>query len=277
MRKSPKFFRVISAVVLLSFLALAILTAGCSSSAGSPLAMMEKLPWDTSQMTYVNVKALRSDPALEDLYGLWRQSMAQIVNTHGIDRNMVHAMALGSNVTLITGKFDLSGVRQELDKRDYDEGQYRGVEVWRKPYGNELTALMDRLIIIGPEDTVKVCIRIINDGDDSFSDRQHARDVLSKLPNGLYVNVSMSNWLTGLFLSGFKSLGISAQKADEYTLRFTFVLKFDEPRYAENAVNRVEDFVKISYRNVKASQDGEYVIVTGEIDIDDADSVLGKW
>ncbi len=274
MRRSSKLCSIILSLGILASLALMVVSVGCSSSGGSASAMMEKMTWDTTQLTYINVEGLRNDSALEDLYDQWREDAGQMLSTHGIDRNSVQSMGYGSEVTIIMGSFDLAAVRHELDTREYNDDDYRGVEVWKKPYGNELTALMDGVIIIGPEDSVEDCIRVIQGGEDSFADKQNARDVMNKLPNGLFANLSMSNWFTGLLLGGFESLGISAQKADQYTLRFTFVLKFNDRGYAEDAMNKVEDFVEGSYRNVQARQDGEYVIVTGEIDVDDAGSML---
>lgn len=272
-----KLSMIVLSIGVISSLALAVVVAGCSSGAGSAAAMMEKMSWDTNQLTYVNVEALRNDPALKDLYDEWRDSSGQILNTHGIDRNAVKSIGYSSEVTIVMGDFDLAAVRHELDDREYDDDDYRGVEVWKKPYGNEFTALMKGLIIIGPEDSVKESIRVIEGAEDSFADKQDARDVVNRLPKAFFVNVSMSNWLTGLLLSGFESLGIAAEKADQYTLRFTLVLKFDDPRYAETALNKVEDFVEMNYRNVKVRQDGEYVTVTGDMDIDDADSVFERW
>lgn len=268
---------ILSAGMLLS-LAL-VMVAGCSSGGGSASSMMHKMSWDTSRLAYTNVEALRKDPALEDLYDEWRENAGQVLSAHGIDRNSVNAMASGSEITIIMGSLDLMAVREELDDRDYDDDEYRGVEVWKKPYGDELVALKDDSIIIGPADSVKECLRVIEGAEDSFADKQHAADVMNRLPGGLFVHVSMSNWFTGLLLGGFEALGISAKKVDEYTLRFTFVLKFSDPAYAENAMNKVEDFIdnNSSYRNVEAKQDGQFVIATGEIDIEDAAGVLGSW
>jgi len=277
MRKPTNLRNIVVSLGLLASLVLTLVLTGCSSGGGSAAAMMEDMSWDTTQMTYLNVEALRNDPALDDLYDNWREDEGQMLNAHGIDRNSVTSIGYGSEVTIVAGSFDLAEVRHELDTRDYDDDEYRGIEVWRKPYGNELTALKGGLIIIGPEDPVKECIRVMEGTEDSFADRQDARDVMNKLPGGLFVHVSLSNWFTGLLLSGFESLGISAQKADEYTLRFTFVLKFDDRAYAEDAMNKVEDFVDNSYRNVEARQDGEYLIVTGEIDVEDASDALGGW
>ena len=189
----------------------------------------------------------------------------------------VSSMAFGSEVTIIAGSFDLATVRQELDERNYDDDEYRGVEVWQKPYGNELVALKGSLVIVGPEDPVKECIRAMEGSEDSFADRQHAMDVMDKLPGGVFVHVSMSNWLSGLLLGGLEALGTSAQKADEYTLRVTFVFKFDDQAYAENAKNKVEDFVDNPCRHVEVKQDGQFIIATGEIDVEDAGDLFGGW
>ncbi len=40
-----------------------------------------------------------------------------------------------THFTLLIGKFDLEKVREDLDDRGYEEGEYKGVEVWERETG----------------------------------------------------------------------------------------------------------------------------------------------
>ncbi len=64
--------KVLLVVSLVVVLALALANTGCASSSGFR-AMLAKVPDDTASLKYVNVKALRNDTDLEDLYDAWKE------------------------------------------------------------------------------------------------------------------------------------------------------------------------------------------------------------
>src|SRR5512137_250040 len=146
---------VVSLGVLLATMALA--NTGCASSGGFT-SMMAKVPEDTTSLKYVNVKALRSDADLDNLYDAWKASVSSGLEVLNINYSDVNVFAHGSSVdrrfTLLVGKFDLDKVREELDDRGYDEGEYKGVEVWEKEVGlgsvlESRVALMGNMVIAG--------------------------------------------------------------------------------------------------------------------------------
>lgn len=260
---------ILSILGLVCILALGIASGGCASKTSADGAT-NKMPWDTNRFVYVDVNALRSDDDLVDLYDTWKESAGTMLTLHGIDRSDVSWAAYGGLLTLLGGDFRLDDIRHELDGRNYTEDEYRGVEVWGKPYGNELVALMGDLIIIGDEASVEESIRVIKDNEDSLGDQSDVADVLKRLPNGAFTEVDTDNWLIDSMLAGFEALGLSAEKKDDQTLKITAVVKFDDEEYARDALVRIEDYMDLQYMHVEVTRDGQFVIGTAELDISDA-------
>lgn len=164
---------------------------------------------------------------------------------------------------LYEGDFDLDGVRNELEDRDYDDDEYKGVEVW-KDY--EWVALMGNLIITGSEEAVKDCIKVIKEGEDSLADDRDAGDVMHRLPTGIWLSYSTYETYEDLEANGY-----SFGKKDEDTLRMTWVLRFRDEDAAEDAMEEIEDDLaeEPDFKHVDVDQDGEFVMVTADIDIED--------
>lgn len=266
---------IISVLGLTCLLALGVASSGCASKAGADSAI-DKMPWDANRFVYVDVEELRSDEDMADLYDAWKGSAGPMLTTRGIDRSAVDWAAYGPSVTFLGGKFDLAEIRHELDDRNYTDDEYRGVEVWTRPFGNELVALMGSLVIIGNEASVEESIRVIKDDEDSLGDDADVADVLKRLPDGALTEVYTGNWLVDLVLSGYEAVGLSAQKQDDQTLKITLVVKFDDEDYARDAAVQIEDYMDLQYRRVDVTRDGQYVIGTAELDIDDAESMFQR-
>lgn len=266
---------IISILGLVCIMALGLAASGCASKAGADDAI-DKMPWDTNHFVYVDVKALRSDDDLIDLYDAWKESAGPMLTLHGIDRSDVSWAAYGASLTLLGGKFDLDEIRHELDERNYTEDEYRGVEVWERLFGNELVALMGDLIMIGSEASVEESIRVTKDDEDSLADQSDVADVLKRLPDGTFTEVNADNWLIDSLLAGFEAVGLSAAKKDDQTLKITAVVKFDDDEYARDAVFKIEDYMDLQYRHVEVTRDGQFVIGTAELDINDAESMFQR-
>ncbi len=266
---------IIAVLGMTCVLALGMAGSGCASKAGADSAI-DKMPWDADRFVYVDVKELRSDDDLADLYDAWKDSAGPALTMRGIDRSDVTWAAYGASLTLLGGKFDLDEIGHELDDKNYAGDEYRGVEVWTKPYGNELVALMSNLIIIGGEEPVEETIRVIKEGEDSLGDDTDVADVLKRLPDGTLTEVHTDNWLADMVLAGYEAVGLSVQKEDDQTLKITAVIKFDDDEYARDAVIQIEDYLDLQYMHVDVTRDGQYVIGTAELDIDDAESMFRR-
>lgn len=254
----------------------AVASAGCASSGGLT-SMLARVPADTASLKYLNVKALRNDIDLEDLYDAWKSSAGSRLEAHGIISSEVSAFAAsagtGKRFTLLVGNFDLDGLREELDDRHYDQEEYRGVEVWEREVGwlsdlESRVALMGTLIVLGNEAGVESCIKVIKAGDASWLSKVDMNDVASRLPGGLYVELA-TQW-TGLLAKGFEAYGISAKKQDSDTLKIAGVAKFNDEDDADDAEDAIEDMMDQRFDSVEVSQEGIFLEGRAELDIDDA-------
>jgi hypothetical protein len=271
---------VVSLGVLLA--ATAVASTGCASSSGLT-AMLAKVPSDTVSLKYVNAKALRNDADLEDLYDAWKASVDSRLETHGIDHGDVSIYVFGTSsdkrFTLLTGKFEMDEVREELDDRHYEEDEYRGVEVWKKETGwgyeqDSHVALMGDLIIMGNEAGVESCIKVIKAGNASWLSKADINDVASRLPGGLYVDLEKAGALSSLFIDGLEVTGISAKKQDSDTLKIAGVAKFEDEDDADDAENTIEDWMEQVYDDAEVTQEGLFLKGSAELDIDDAETLF---
>ena len=274
-----KVLLVVSLGVLLATMAVA--SAGCASGSGFS-AMLAKVPSDTVSLKYVNAKALRNDTDLEDLYDVWKTSVDSRLESHGVDHADVSVFVFGTGdgkrFTLLTGKFDMDVVRGELDDRHFEEDEYRGVEVWKKEagWGSEAdsdVALMGDLIILGNEEGVESCIRVIKAGDASWLSKVDNNDVSSRLPGGLYADLEKAG-LTTLFIQGLEVTGISAKKQDGDTLKIAGVAKFEDEDDADDAQDAIENMMDLQFNRVDVTQEGLFLEASAELDIDDAESLF---
>ena len=261
--------------------ATAVASVGCASSSGYT-AMLSRVPSDTTSLKYVDVKALRNDADLDDLYDAWRVGMNSGLEALGINHSDVNAFAHGSsadrNFTLLVAKFDPDDVRSELDDREYDQDDYKGAEVWKREVGwdpvlESRVALMGNLIIMGNEDGVEGCISVIKAGAASWLSDADVNDLASRLPGGVYVDLQNQD-LAGVFINGLEVTGISAKKLDGDTLKIAGVAKFDNEDAADDAEDAIENLMDLQFDHADVTQEGEFLEGSAELDIADAKSLF---
>ena len=275
-------FKRILLLVSLAFLLGATLTnAGCASGKGMT-DMMARVPHDTACLKYVNVKSLRNDADLDDLYTAWKGSVDPRLDAHGIDHGAVNRFASGANstlskrFTLLVGKFNMKEIKDELNDRNYDSSEYKGVEVWKKTgFGTDtdMVALMGDLIILGNEAGVEGCIKVIKEGEASLLGNADANDVAGHLPNGLRVEIQKTE-VAGLLLSGLEASGTSVNKKNSDTLKISGIATFDDEQDARDADGKIEDLMERVYERVDVARAGVLVKASADLDIDKAASLF---
>ncbi len=275
-------FKRILLLVSLAFLLGATLTnAGCASGKGMT-DMMARVPHDTAYLKYVNVKSLRNDADLDDLYTAWKGAVDPRLDSHGIDHGAVNRFASGANstlskrFTLLVGKFDMKEIKDELNDRNYDSSEYKGVEVWKKTgFGTDMdmVALMGDLIILGNEAGVEGCIKVIKEGEASLLGNADANDVAGHLPNGLRVEIQKTE-VAGLLLSGLEASGTSVSKKNSDTLKISGIATFDDEQDARDADGKIENLMESVYKRVDVARAGVLVKASAELDIDKAASLF---
>jgi hypothetical protein len=222
---------------------------------------------------------------LKDLYDGWKDEYDNL-DDYGIDLDDVNGFAEYGDVKLITGSFDLGDVRDKLDGRGFDKSEYKDVEVWENSGedvwvalmgnfdGSGWLALMRNLIVIGREDAVEDCIKVIREGEDSLQDNRDARDVMARLPGGVVMMWGVGQTFTEIIIEeefeGLDAGGMSLGKKDEDTLKATAILKFEDEDAAEDATDQIKAHLEEEgYRDIDVDQNKEFVKVTAEIGIDD--------
>ncbi len=274
------FKKVLLVASIVFLLGLTLTSVGCTSS-NAMIDMMARVPSDTVYLKYVDVKTLRNDASLDDLYDAWKGAVDPRLDSHGIDHGAVNRFAFGTNstltkrFTLLAGKFDLKEIRNELKDRSYNDSEYKGVEVWKKTgLGVEMdnqVALMGDFIIVGNEAGVESCIKVIKEGDSSFL--ADANDVVGHLPDGFRVEIQKTQ-LAGLLLGGLEASGMSVKKKDADTLKISGIATFDDEQDARNADGKIEDLMENFYKRVNVTRTGVMVKASAEVDIRDAASMF---
>jgi len=286
--KGFKMKRSVFAVVI--FL-LIVSIIGCTSSESVEMAtesvemvsMMKKVSPDIEQFDFWDIAAIRADDDLEDYYSSWGDFFGRVEERYCIHFSELNYMAWADGAMLVKGDFNLEEIGEELEGNDFNDwGYYRDVEMWESE--NDYIALVSSdLIILGSYDDVRACIRIIKDGDDSLYDNHYLKDVMGRLPDGIWVGFDKNIYVARLWTShinlneytdnGLEVWGYSYDKKDKDTMTVTVVLKFEEAKDADDAMpdieNNMRDSDERNYKNVRRTHDGEYVMVSAQQDIED--------
>lgn len=260
-----KYKRVISVVTLISLLILVGTSVNCSlSSTGGATDMMKKIPEGVSYFSFIDIKELRSDDDLKDIFEESEDDFDYWLEI-GIDIDDIDSVAMYGSTILMDGDFNLDDIREELEDLDYDKDDYKGVEVWESDYGYTWVAMKGNLIIMGSEESVKDCIRVIDGGEDSVLDDNDCKDVMDRLPSGIFM---MYNKIEEY--QDMEAFGISIQTKDKDTLRVTEIFKFEDEDAAEDAIVEIEEYAdEEDLYNINVDQDGKFVEVTASVDIED--------
>lgn len=267
------------ALGLLVLVSLVLAMVGCGGGGGGgnkgAIDLMKKLPQGTESFMFVNMKTMRNDADLKDMYrSLSDESGGMAVSVTGLSADDVDSFAMaGEMAVVIQGRFDLAKVRDTLKDDGYDKGEYQGVELW-KTFGFA-TALVDSSCVIwASEDDVEGCIDVIKGKSKSLYEKSGVKDDLDKLPGGgLAVG-----WGTGgeTFFSddpypGLEAMAISMSKKNKDTIQATAIMRFKDSASAKDALADIETDMKedtdTKVTNVKVTQDGKYAKATAEMEL----------
>lgn len=267
--------KVFLVAALMVLLGAGLIGAGCSSSSG--LAdMVSQAPADTLSFKYVDVAGLRNDDDLSELYESWKGTVDARLEAHGIASGDVAVFGFGTGTalrfTILKGDFDLEQVREKLKETGFDEGEYKGEEMWELDNGagydsDPRVALLEGRIILGNEGGVKGCIKVMKEGDSSLMEKADIKDVVDRIPAGLYVDLE-KNALAGLIVQGFESYALSARKEDSDTLDIAGVAKFEVDSDAGRGKDAIENLLDTVFDDVDVTQDGPFLEAAAELDID---------
>ena len=249
---------------------------GTGGGAGEITEMMNRVPSDVESFGFFDMETMRTDDEVEYLYSYLNGILFLVTGMCGVDLPDVQRFAAGDETMLFEGEFDIPEMRQELEEDGYDQGEYLSVEVWEKSsdyfsFSDSHIALWDDLVISGDEDGVNGCIDVIQGGDDSLYDKDSFKDVVDRLPKGAMYLLEASAFLDEGY-DGLEASGMSVGGNDGSTLEMTGVLKFEDENAAQSTMDNFETDLENNegdLRNIDLEQDGQFVTVTFEQDVED--------
>ena len=260
-------------IVIISLLLLLVLGLGLGigltrSGDNTMEGMIREVPQVATSSAYWNTKAMADDSDLHKLLDKWKSDNETWLEGFAISSDKVEyflQFSMNPDILIVKGDFNLNELRTELQNRGYYDKDYKHVETWESADGQDRLAIMDDSLVGGNKDGVIEVINVFK-GDSSLYDDQDIKEVLDKLPGGILVY--LDNYANGAPYNGLVASGESFEKKDKDTLKVNLVYKFHEPVNATNAINDIAEKVDEYFDNVDAEQDGRFVIVTAEINIE---------
>ncbi len=258
-------------IVTASLLIIPISLISCGGGGDALREMMKQTPDEATSITYVDAKAMSDDSDLHGLLDKWKADNETELAFYGIERdNVEHYMKFsditGNDSVIVTGNFDTNDLRQQLESRDFDDKDFKLVEVWESPDGLFWLAVPEGSIIGGAKETVKDVIRVIK-GDASIYEDQDAFAIVDRLPEGLIVRYQ--EYAEGAPFNGLVAYGESLKKQSAAMIQVEMLYKFLEPEQAADVMEDVAEDVDEYYDKVKYEQDGRYVVIKAEVEIED--------
>ena len=246
-----------------------MLAAACGGNDG-PEEFMRMLPADTSYILYSDVARIRDD---EDLRHL-RKAMesAWPFETYYVDFRDVDYVASSvegsDSIFFLGGLGDLDGLRDELDELDYDDDEYRDVEIWvgGSSHWGAFAFLPGGNVLAADYEAVKDLLRRRDRGGASLYD--DAGDLWSSLPSGVMRGI-YNNCIRADY-TGCDFLGWSIAKENSWDFKYLWTFEFESDRDAARALDDIEDDFELRDRDdLRISSDGRRV--SGELiyDLDD--------
>jgi hypothetical protein len=165
-------------------------------SEGRIIDVMELVP-NGSSLIYIDLKNLRKDADLENIYEMWKNQVLEYGNQLGIPEvgistNKLNYLAKVSaketGALIIGGDFDLEKIRGYLDDAGLKQDTYRGEEIWYKEnegYTWGIALFKDKLIM----GDARRIIQVMKGEEKSLYDNKDAVDVVNKLPDGFTITI----------------------------------------------------------------------------------------
>jgi len=268
-----------TAIILVTALLLTLVmtTFGCDSTEEKGVEdimdTMKKVPKDCGSFVYMDLDAMRTDADLEDEYVRLKEGLTGWADFFGgfdeVDSFTIAGRDFGDFSVLFSGDFNLDESREKLEEPGWDKGEYKGIEVWGEESGAALVS--NKLVIIG---YVKVCIDAMMNSDTSLYGDKNFRDIVGRLPGGVYYNFQEDGLRIQEFYSSYDGLlvsGYSMFKKDKKSMTITSVCKFEDVDFASKAIDSIkqdlENYAYEEYRNIKVEQDSEFIKIITDIDI----------
>ena len=270
--------------ILAALLLAAAFVQGCGTGGGgsSELAgILALVPADSENVLVYDFEQIRKEDAPGALRDEFEDLSEYGLEELGVLTDELTTLVIASGddwyLLVVEGDIDFGEVRDQLEDGDYEDDQYRGVELWEEAaWRYEAVALFEDRgrIVIGDTDAVKSVLRMLDRGsgsllDDADSDLGRA---LKRAGEG-WVS-SADEQCLGYELRGCRAVGVSLRRgADDYLVEATIAVLFRDERTAESGMDEVESQLEedssFEFDIDDVRLDGDFVIVTASGDEDD--------
>ena len=256
---------------------------GGGGGSGELPGLLALVPADAEQVWVRDLDQLRErgpSGALRDEYedlsdfdlkeiGVVARELTTLVGASGDDWELL----------AVEGDVDVAHVRDRLDDGDYDDDEYRGVELWEgAAWRYEAVALLEggRRMVLGDGETVRRVLRMLDRGSASLLDDQDG-DLGRALrrAGGGWLSVAYAPCsLLGYDVRGCRAVGLSSRTGDdEHLVALTIAVLFRSERTAESEMDelarQVEEDSSFDFDIDDVRLDADFVIVTASADEDE--------
>jgi len=277
--------RIITLMVVIALAVLPVLSCKAEPQAEvSParlacIEMMQKVPVYYEDFEFWDIRTLREDTDLGELYQIWYERKVEFLErNYGLQSTSIDYLAKGEGLhDIIKADYDVSALRDRISLDFYRDTSYEDMEVWKSepsPDPRSVTGgwvLAEGLLVRGANNSnVDDYLRVATGEELSMYDR-NAAGLLERLPDGVMIRISRSPYPQGIVVSGS-----SVQKVEGSTLKWTNLYKFESAEAArspevEEYFKRIEeDFTKAEselagrgepspFRDFSLERDGEFV------------------
>ena len=269
----------LSAAAMLLFSMMLVL-AGCGGGGGDGgvpaevLALMERVPGDATECIFLDLRALRADGDLKDIY---QSTTAELSDSEdaGITADSVDRMVQAGSLTILEGRFDLAALEGVLAGGGYSRSDHEGTPVWQGPSSS--VALVSASCLVTGRDAGELaeCIDVIGGDGDSLRSSVDVSELLGRLPGGFMVMVFAGGEDFADLYQGVSAIGYSLAKDGSDRARMTLILAFADADSAGQAEGNVGEMLTYDggeqgASNISVTRDGRFVKATGRMSIEDA-------
>jgi len=166
----------------------------------------------------------------------------------------------------LAGELDVSEFRYAMDENGYEEDVYRDVETWSDGY--DFYAVLDNMIILATQgDRIRTSINLAADSSASLHDNENFVGVLERLPAGIFVVLEQpedEDYRVG-------GLTYSMVPGSDDIMEVTGCFKYMSEGGAQDDMRPLEEELerRFGLTVVDSQRDGEYVLISAQIDPDD--------
>ncbi len=254
-------FRFLALVIALATIAG---VAGCSSGAKEvapandrAVSMMQMLPSNVSEFTFLDIYALRTDENLADEWSYLNEnifgnaSVSNSINSFG----MVYPNYMG----MFEGDFNFAQFLNQFmgstGNSSYKYGSFN-VRAWTD---NTSSVLINSTVFIGTDEDIRSCIDAVNGNVSSLYGNADIKSMMNRLPVGFELNVQIvDNESASENISGLLLVGGSVAKSGDNDIE-TDIYQFNTSDAAQQYVATASNVSEDGTMQIARTQDGAFV------------------